>query len=86
MKVSDEFTVPLCRLHHREAHQAGNEVRFWSDLEIDALEIAKGLWDERLHKRKPPPAAERRVSRMVNLPSTSPRLDTAVSEVSLLDL
>ncbi len=26
MKVSDEFTVPLCRGHHRQLHQAGNEV------------------------------------------------------------
>jgi hypothetical protein len=28
-KVSDEFTVPLCRGHHRELHQAGNEVTWW---------------------------------------------------------
>ena len=25
LKVSDEFTVPLCRGHHRELHRAGNE-------------------------------------------------------------
>ena len=25
LKVSDEFTVPLCRGHHRELHQTGNE-------------------------------------------------------------
>jgi hypothetical protein len=25
-KVSDEFTVPLCRAHHRELHRAGTEV------------------------------------------------------------
>jgi hypothetical protein len=24
-KVSDEFTVPLCRTHHRELHHTGNE-------------------------------------------------------------
>jgi hypothetical protein len=24
-KVSDEFTVPLCREHHRELHRAGKE-------------------------------------------------------------
>lgn len=46
LKVSDEFTVPLCRGHHRQLHQAGNEVAWWDDLDIDALEIAKGLWDE----------------------------------------
>jgi hypothetical protein len=46
LKVSDEFTVPLCRGHHRQLHQAGNEVAWWDDLDINALEIAKGLWDE----------------------------------------
>ena len=29
VKVSDEFTVPLCRGHHRQLHQAGNEVAWW---------------------------------------------------------
>ena len=46
LKVSDEFTVPLCRGHHRQVHQAGNEVAWWEDLQIDALEIAKGLWEQ----------------------------------------
>jgi hypothetical protein len=46
LKVSDEFTVPLCRGHHRQLHQAGNEVAWWDDLDIDALAIAKGIWDE----------------------------------------
>jgi len=26
-KVSDEFTVPLCRGHHREVHRCGDESR-----------------------------------------------------------
>ena len=46
LKVSDEFTVPLCRGHHRQVHHAGNEADWWNDLEIDALEIAKALWQE----------------------------------------
>jgi hypothetical protein len=46
LKVSDEFTVPLCRGHHRQVHQTGNEVNWWEDLQIDALEIARGLWDQ----------------------------------------
>jgi hypothetical protein len=46
LKVSDEFTVPLCREHHQQLHQAGNEVAWWHDLDIKALEIAKGLWEE----------------------------------------
>ena len=43
-KVSDEFTVPLCRLHHREVHRAHNEADWWSKLGIDALAIALKLW------------------------------------------
>jgi DNA recombination protein Rad52 len=46
LKVSDEFTVPLCRGHHRQVHQAGNEAGWWEDLQIDALEIARGLWEQ----------------------------------------
>ena len=32
LKVSDEFTVPLCRGHHRQLHQAGNEKAWWEEL------------------------------------------------------
>ena len=46
LKVSDEFTVPLCRGHHRQVHQTANEVAWWADLDIDALKIAEGLWKE----------------------------------------
>ena len=46
LKVSDEFTVPLCRGHHRQLHQAGNEVRWWENLQIDALATAKDLWKQ----------------------------------------
>lgn len=48
VKVSDEFTVPLCRGHHRQLHQAGNEVAWWGKLKIDALRIARQFW-ERTH-------------------------------------
>ena len=51
LKVSDEFTVPLCRGHHRQVHQTGNEVTWWEDLQIDALEIAKGLWEQSHHSQ-----------------------------------
>ena len=46
LKVSDEFTVPLCRGHHRAVHQTGNEAAWWEDLDINALEIARGLWEQ----------------------------------------
>src|SRR5712692_5746268 len=45
-KVSDEFTVPLCRTHHRELHRARNEAGWWAKLGIDAIAIARKLWNE----------------------------------------
>lgn len=46
LKVSDEFTVPLCRGHHRQLHQSSNEKAWWAGVGIDALEVAKNLWGE----------------------------------------
>lgn len=43
-KVSDEFTVPLCRTHHRQLHQAGDEAAWWNDMNVDPLPIAQELW------------------------------------------
>jgi hypothetical protein len=45
-KVSDEFTVPLCRGHHREAHRGGDEVAWWKKMGIDPLSAARTLWLE----------------------------------------
>jgi len=46
VKVSDEFTVPLCRGHHRQLHQFGNEIAWWDTLNIKPLTIARQLWEE----------------------------------------
>jgi hypothetical protein len=46
LKVSDEFTVPLCRGHHRQLHQAGNEVSWWGNFNLIPLEVARGLWEK----------------------------------------
>jgi hypothetical protein len=43
-KVSDEFTVPVCRLHHRELHQHGDEAAWWNGVKIDPVPIALALW------------------------------------------
>jgi hypothetical protein len=43
-KVSDEFTVPLCRGHHREVHRCGDEVAWWNKTGIDATAAARVLW------------------------------------------
>jgi hypothetical protein len=45
-KVSDEFTVPLCRGHHREVHRCGDEGAWWSRLGINVSEVARALWLE----------------------------------------
>jgi hypothetical protein len=43
-RVSDRFTVPICRLHHRELHRRGNERAWWQRQGIDPLAIAATLW------------------------------------------
>jgi hypothetical protein len=43
-KVSDEFTVPLCRVHHRELHRQGDERKWWGKFNIDPMPIALKLW------------------------------------------
>jgi hypothetical protein len=43
-KVSDEYTVPVCRLHHRDLHTYGDEASWWAGVGIDPLPIALELW------------------------------------------
>jgi hypothetical protein len=43
-KVSDEFTVPLCRGHHREIHRCGDEGAWWAKSGIDPSAAARALW------------------------------------------
>jgi len=44
-KVSDEFTVPLCRDHHIDLHRYGNEIAWWANLQTTPLEVARALWE-----------------------------------------
>lgn len=44
-KVSDEFTVPLCRPHHQDLHRNGNEKAWWANMQIAPMDIAKQLWE-----------------------------------------
>jgi hypothetical protein len=44
LKVSDEFTVPLCRTHHRDNHNFGDEVAWWERRAIDPLATSRTLW------------------------------------------
>jgi hypothetical protein len=43
-KVSDEYTVPLCRGHHRELHRRGDEAAWWKKAGINSTAIARALW------------------------------------------
>jgi ERF superfamily len=45
-KVSDEFTVPLCREHHQALHRQGNEIAWWANVNVAPLEVAKSLWEK----------------------------------------
>jgi hypothetical protein len=43
-RVSDEFTVPLCRIHHRELHRQADEAAWWARASLDPLPVALRLW------------------------------------------
>jgi len=46
-KVSDEWTVPLCPIHHRSLHDVGVEEEWWQAKGIDAKAEAERLWQQR---------------------------------------
>ena len=46
LKVSDEFTVPLCRAHHRELHRTGKESDWWAKAGLEPITLARKLWLE----------------------------------------
>jgi hypothetical protein len=45
-RVSDEFTVPLCRLHHRALHRRGDEAAWWAEQQVEPLQVAQKLWSQ----------------------------------------
>jgi hypothetical protein len=65
-KVSDEFTVPLCREHHRDLHRHGNEIAWWANLQIIPVETARELWSVTLMGGDP------------SLPHKNPHGDNAI--------
>jgi len=57
-KASDEFAVPLCRVHHRAAHRASDERAWWQAAGIDPIKIARKLWKHtRVEEGQMPPDA-----------------------------
>jgi hypothetical protein len=43
-KVSDEYVVPLCRIHHRAVHRVSDEQVWWTQQGIDPVVVARSLW------------------------------------------
>jgi hypothetical protein len=72
LKVSDEFTVPLCREHHHELHRHGNEMAWWANLQIAPLEVASELWAATLLQADP----ARKTTEVVNRHKIDPANDT----------
>jgi hypothetical protein len=56
-RVSDEFVVPLCRIHHREVHRAGDERAWWNQAGIDPIGVARTLWSSTRQNEDPLQAA-----------------------------
>jgi hypothetical protein len=73
-KVSDEFTVPLCRGHHREVHRCGDEAAWWKKAGIDPSAFARALWLQ----THPLPARPRNMSEGAGaVAAVSPKLNNA---------
>jgi hypothetical protein len=43
-RVSDEYTVPLCRSHHRALHRHGDEPAWWDANKVDPVALAREFW------------------------------------------
>jgi ERF superfamily len=80
-KVSDEFTVPLCRGHHREVHRCGDEAAWWQKAGMDPAAAARALW----LKTHPLPVRPSTVTREGILAETAadPALGSADADRSL---
>ena len=44
LKVSDEYTVPLCAVHHDDLHRNGPEPTWWGKQGTDPMPVAAELW------------------------------------------
>jgi hypothetical protein len=70
LKVSDEFTVPLCAIHHHHIHTTDKEREWWQERNIDPLVLAKDLW--RQSRERHPAAAQADLPKSVQNPGKSP--------------
>jgi hypothetical protein len=56
LKVSDEFTVPLCTIHHHQIHTTSKEQAWWQERNIDPLKVASELWQKSCDRQPSGPA------------------------------
>jgi hypothetical protein len=63
-RVSDEFIVPVCRVHHRELHRAGDEAAWWQRFNIDPLPVALSLWQHTRGYGEPSPMEQTKVAKV----------------------
>jgi hypothetical protein len=75
-KVSDEFTVPLCRGHHREVHHCGDEAAWWRKAAIDPTVTARALWLQ----TRPLPTTSDKIGISGTIPSAAVGSDDRNSE------
>jgi hypothetical protein len=67
-RASDEFAVPLCRVHHRAVHRARDERAWWQVAGIDPIRFARELWNDtridegRMEPERPPQLPPQMVS------------------------
>jgi hypothetical protein len=74
-RVSDEFTIPVCRIHHRELHRHGDEAAWWGKLSIDPVPVALKLWQ---HTR--PNGDELTPSEGIAPSQTAQKLDISIQD------
>jgi hypothetical protein len=71
-KVSDEFTVPLCRGHHREVHRCGDEAAWWNKIGVDPTIAARVLWLKTHPLPSTPSQSKAKLPNEANLEDGSP--------------
>jgi hypothetical protein len=75
LKVSDEFTVPLCAIHHQQLHKTTKEREWWHEWKLDPLIVARALWNE--SQKRFPEASHVAIPGEISADAQSTSRDTA---------
>jgi DNA recombination protein Rad52 len=83
-KVGDQWTVPLCFIHHRSLHDAGDEHLWWQVHAVDGKAEAERLWWSNHKDQKSAPTAPNGEAELVtpDQPSAAEATDAAVQTTS----